>query len=157
MLLPFVRGVSRAAAAASCGRDAPRRVSVHARRPLRRSYAATAQRCDAPKKKEANTASTTAASTAAAAAPLGVPYSRLTVGIPREIYPREKRVAATPESVERLIRANFKRVLIERDAGAASHFSDAAYERAGATITDNVWKEADIVLKVCVCERLAYL
>lgn len=55
-------GVGRAAAAG--GRDAPRRLSVLARRPLRRSYA-TARRCD-PQKKEASTTTTKTA----AASPL---------------------------------------------------------------------------------------
>lgn len=30
-------------------------------------------------------------------APKGIPYSKLTIGIPKETFPREKRVAATPE------------------------------------------------------------
>jgi hypothetical protein len=29
--------------------------------------------------------------------PKGIPYSKLTVGVPKEHFPREKRVAATPE------------------------------------------------------------
>lgn len=79
---------------------------------------------------------------------LGTPYAQLTVGIPRERAALEKRVAATPESVQRLIHAHFQRVLVETDAGQASHFSNESYEKAGATIVDNVWKESDIILKV---------
>jgi len=29
--------------------------------------------------------------------PKGIPYSQITIGIPREVYPLEKRVAATPD------------------------------------------------------------
>eukprot|EP00540_Astrosyne_radiata_P000295 CAMPEP_0116825450 /NCGR_PEP_ID=MMETSP0418-20121206/1973_1 /TAXON_ID=1158023 /ORGANISM="Astrosyne radiata, Strain 13vi08-1A" /LENGTH=1068 /DNA_ID=CAMNT_0004453961 /DNA_START=47 /DNA_END=3253 /DNA_ORIENTATION=+ len=85
----------------------------------------------------------------ASAAPLGVAYEKLTVGIPKENFPLEKRVAATPESVKRLVKPGFK-VLIEDQAGASSYFSNADYEEAGATIvpTEQVWKDSDIVLKL---------
>jgi NAD(P) transhydrogenase len=41
-------------------------------------------------------------------------------------------------------------VLIERGAGAEAQFTDAAYEKAGATIGDSrtVWSESNILLKV---------
>jgi H+-translocating NAD(P) transhydrogenase len=79
--------------------------------------------------------------------PLGTPYSALTVGIPKETFPLEKRVAASPESVQRLVKPGFS-VVVERDAGAASHFSNADYQAAGAQVVDNVWQKSDIVLKV---------
>ena len=81
----------------------------------------------------------------------GIPYSALTIGIPKECFPLEKRVAASPESVARLLKPGFAAVHIETGAGQASHFSDAAYAEAGATIVPNVWQSSDIVLKVCVC------
>jgi alanine dehydrogenase len=48
-------------------------------------------------------------------------------------------------------------VVIEKDAGMGSHFSDPDYEAAGAKVVDDVWK-SDIVLKVRVCTeyRLGY-
>lgn len=79
--------------------------------------------------------------------PKGIPYSQLTVGIPKEDVPLERRVAATPESVARLVKPGFT-VLIQDGAGDASHFSNAAYEAAGAKIVPDVWKDSDIVLKV---------
>ena len=79
--------------------------------------------------------------------PKGIPYSQLTVGIPKEDVPLERRVAATPESVARLVKPGFT-VLIQDGAGDASHFSNAAYEAAGAKIVTDVWKDSDIVLKV---------
>ena len=81
--------------------------------------------------------------------PKGIPYSSLTVGIPKENFPLEKRVAATPESVERLVKPGFS-VLIEDGAGANAYFSNHDYEKAGAKIvsTSDLWKGSDIVLKL---------
>jgi NAD(P) transhydrogenase len=92
------------------------------------------------------------------AEPKGTPYSKLTVGIPKETYALEKRVAATPESIERLIKPGFH-VLVEENAGEAAHFSNADYQNIGATVvsTNELWKESDIVLKVRVMTRLAYI
>jgi NAD(P) transhydrogenase len=82
-------------------------------------------------------------------APLGIPYSKLTIGVPKETFPLEKRVAATPESVDRLIKPGFS-VLIEDGAGQDSHFSNEAYEKVGAKIVsaDEIWKQSDIVMKL---------
>lgn len=79
--------------------------------------------------------------------PLGIPYSKLTVGIPKETFPLERRVAATPESVARLIKPGFS-VQVETMAGEQSFFADADYQEAGATIVDNVYKSSNIILKV---------
>lgn len=81
--------------------------------------------------------------------PKGIPYAALTIGIPKETFPLEKRVAASPESVARLVKAGFKNIQIESNAGSDSFFSNAAYEQAGGTIVEgsHVWK-SDIVLKV---------
>ncbi|MEE8495865.1 MAG: Re/Si-specific NAD(P)(+) transhydrogenase subunit alpha, partial [Xanthomonadales bacterium] len=72
------------------------------------------------------------------------------IGVPREIYAGEKRVATTPGVAARLIKMGFN-VAVESDAGAAANFSDAAYEAAGCTVAataDEIWSDADIVLKV---------
>ena len=82
--------------------------------------------------------------------PKGTPYTKLTIGIPRETYPLEKRVAATPESVSKLVKPGFT-VLIESGAGQASHFNDTDYEAAGATVVkgnEEIWSKSDIVMKV---------
>ena len=79
--------------------------------------------------------------------PKGISYTNLKVGVPRETFPLERRVAASPESVGRLVKPGFQ-VLIEKGAGEGAHFTDQAYEAAGATIVDDVWKDSDIVLKV---------
>jgi H+-translocating NAD(P) transhydrogenase subunit alpha len=72
------------------------------------------------------------------------------VAIPREIHPGERRVAATPDTVARLVKLGFQ-VSVARGAGAGSAMSDAAYEAAGARIASPgpaLWHEADLVLKV---------
>ncbi|KAL4987901.1 NAD(P) transhydrogenase beta subunit-domain-containing protein [Aspergillus falconensis] len=79
-----------------------------------------------------------------------VPYSSLTVGVPREIFPNERRVALTPQNVALLLKKGFARVLVERGAGDGAQLFDQAYEKAGATMVDQptVWSESNIVLKV---------
>ncbi|WP_068399283.1 Re/Si-specific NAD(P)(+) transhydrogenase subunit alpha [Kribbia dieselivorans] len=70
------------------------------------------------------------------------------LGVPRESKPGETRVAATPATVEKL-RALGYDVVVESGAGDLATFSDAAYEAAGAVISDadGVWS-SDIVAKV---------
>lgn len=78
-------------------------------------------------------------------------FGELTVGVPREVYPGERRVALTPANVALLLKKGYKNILVERGAGSAAEFHDDAYEKAGATLVDsgsNVWSTADIVLKV---------
>ncbi len=70
------------------------------------------------------------------------------LGIPRESVPGERRVAATPDSVKKLRKLGFD-VTVERDAGLAAGFDDAAYASAGAVVADraSTWS-GDIVAKV---------
>ena len=72
------------------------------------------------------------------------------IGIPREIYAGEKRVATTPDVAVQLIKLGFE-VAVESNAGVAANYSDAAYEAAGCSVAatvDEIWAESDIVLKV---------
>ena len=65
------------------------------------------------------------------------------IGIPKEVHDNEKRVAATPETVERIHKLGYT-MAIEAGAGAAANFSDEAYKEAGAEIIDDVktlWAE----------------
>jgi H+-translocating NAD(P) transhydrogenase subunit alpha len=74
----------------------------------------------------------------------------LNVFIPRERRPGETRVAATPETVRRMVKAGLA-VAIERGAGEASFFPDADFEAAGARLLGDPaegWGGADAVLKV---------
>lgn len=69
--------------------------------------------------------------------------------VPREIREGETRVAAVPETVQRLVRDGFE-VGVERGAGLASMISDEAFEKAGATLSDDSspLASADVVLKL---------
>ena len=72
------------------------------------------------------------------------------IGVPREIYAGEKRVATTPDVAAQLIKLGFE-VSLESGAGAQANFADAAYEAAGCSIAanaDELWSGADIILKV---------
>ncbi|MDO0973703.1 Re/Si-specific NAD(P)(+) transhydrogenase subunit alpha [Mycolicibacterium frederiksbergense] len=70
------------------------------------------------------------------------------IGIPRESQAGETRVAATPQTVGQILKLGYS-VVVESGAGAASSFSDAAYEEAGASIGSSVQAlSADVVLKV---------
>jgi NAD(P) transhydrogenase len=77
-------------------------------------------------------------------------YANLSVGVPKESYPGERRVAMTPQNVKLLLKKGFSRVLIERGAGTEAEFTDEAYMQAGAKIVDHrsVFSESDILLKV---------
>lgn len=82
--------------------------------------------------------------------PQGIPYSSLTVGIPREIFPNERRVSLTPQNAALLRKKGFSQVLIEHNAGAEAQFLDEHYAAAGATLVsrDELFKQSDILLKV---------
>jgi alanine dehydrogenase len=72
------------------------------------------------------------------------------VGVPREIKVHESRVAITPEGVYEFIAAGHQ-VIIEDQAGMASSITNDEFVQAGALIlssADEVWKKADLVLKV---------
>ena len=72
------------------------------------------------------------------------------LAVARERQPGETRVAATPDSVRKLIALGFA-VTVEAGAGAAAAYPDADYEAAGATLTPtaaNAVSGADVLLKV---------
>lgn len=73
-----------------------------------------------------------------------------TIFVPREVTPGETRVAATPETVKRLIKLGYA-VVVEAGAGAASSMPDADFTAAGATVepgSRDAWAKADVILKV---------
>lgn len=72
------------------------------------------------------------------------------IAVPKEVFPGERRVALTPESVGRLVKKGFA-VWVESGAGQASFFEDREYEAAGARLVENVEEllsQADLVVKV---------
>ena len=68
------------------------------------------------------------------------------IGVPRETAAGERRVALVPEVVGKLVPAGFE-VHVQRAAGEAASFPDAAYEEAGARLVDD-WADAEAVVKV---------
>lgn len=70
------------------------------------------------------------------------------IGVPRESLSGETRVAATPKSVEQLLKLGFE-VCVESNAGALASFEDSAYQTVGAKTVnhDEVW-QSDLILKV---------
>ncbi|MCL4839777.1 MAG: Re/Si-specific NAD(P)(+) transhydrogenase subunit alpha [Thermoanaerobaculia bacterium] len=74
----------------------------------------------------------------------------LNVFVPKESRPGERRVAATPDSIKKLLKAGLA-VQVEQEAGLAAGFVDDAFAKAGATVVAHAadhWRSADIVLKV---------
>ncbi|KAK0210930.1 NAD(P) transhydrogenase beta subunit-domain-containing protein [Desarmillaria ectypa] len=78
------------------------------------------------------------------------PYGSLSIGVPREIYPGERRVALTPQNAALLKKKGFANVLVERSAGVEAQFLDEQYSSAGATLVsrEELFKASDIMLKV---------
>ncbi len=72
------------------------------------------------------------------------------IGVPKEIKPHEYRVALTPAGAEMLTHEGHE-IVLEKDAGLGSGFTDDFYENAGVTIldtADEVWAKAEMIMKV---------
>jgi alanine dehydrogenase len=72
------------------------------------------------------------------------------IGTVKEIKKHEYRVGLTPSSVLQYVKAGH-RVIVEKDAGLESGFTNEAYSISGAIIYDHakdVWKDADMIVKV---------
>jgi proton-translocating NAD(P)+ transhydrogenase subunit alpha len=71
------------------------------------------------------------------------------VGVPRETWPGENRVALIPSAAAALKKGGLD-VVVERDAGTAAGFPPGAYEAAGVAVAprDAVFAAADIILQV---------
>lgn len=72
------------------------------------------------------------------------------IGVPKETFPGEKRVATVPEVVPKLVKLGFG-VIVQSGAGEAASIGDDAYAAAGATVVPDaasIWSGADIVFKV---------
>lgn len=72
------------------------------------------------------------------------------IGVPKEIFKGEKRVATTPEVIGWLAKLGYE-VAVESDAGKDANFANEVYQEAGAEIISDrkaLWDAADIILKV---------
>lgn len=73
------------------------------------------------------------------------------IGIPAETRAGETRVAATPETVKKLIAKGLHTVLVQTNAGVNASIPDSAYQEAGAVIVSEaaqLYEQSQIVLKV---------
>ncbi|MFZ7141885.1 Re/Si-specific NAD(P)(+) transhydrogenase subunit alpha [Avibacterium avium] len=70
------------------------------------------------------------------------------IGVPKELLDNETRVAATPKTVQQILKLGFE-VLVEHDAGFKASFEDQAFIEAGAKVgtEQEVWN-ADVIMKV---------
>ncbi|PRW58793.1 NAD(P) mitochondrial isoform A [Chlorella sorokiniana] len=90
-----------------------------------------------------------AASLSAGPSAAGRPYSQLTIGVPKETFPGEQRVALTPAGAAALLKAGFQAVVVERGAGAAAEFADGDYVAVGASLGSAAEAfSQDVVLKI---------
>ncbi|MCP4726158.1 MAG: Re/Si-specific NAD(P)(+) transhydrogenase subunit alpha [bacterium] len=72
------------------------------------------------------------------------------IGVPKETFPGEKRVAIIPDVISLLIKREIE-VIVEAGAGKNAGFLDAAYEKKGAQIASSrkeVFDQADIIAQV---------
>lgn len=80
---------------------------------------------------------------------------QLRIGIPKESYFFENRVALTPESVKVLV-ANGHEVFVQKGAGEASSFPDVAYSAAGAHLVytvEDVYTKSETIIKISPLSR----
>jgi len=74
----------------------------------------------------------------------------MTIGVPRETFAGEKRVATVPEVVEKLVKLGFA-VKVESGAGDPANFADDTYRAAGAQVVGSaaeLYAGSDMVFKV---------
>ena len=73
----------------------------------------------------------------------------LRIGVKNEVAGFEKRVALTPSNVSELSQKGAQ-VMVQKGAGNESGFTDGMYEKAGATIVNDIYQEGDINTVVMV-------
>src|SRR5690242_4650688 len=72
------------------------------------------------------------------------------IGVPKEIKEQEQRVALLPSAVDQLKRRGHS-IVVQKNAGVGSGYSDEEYKKAGAEIIDSaeeVFKRAEMIVKV---------
>jgi len=72
------------------------------------------------------------------------------IGVPKEVYPGENRVALIPAGIQMLNKAGFE-VVVQAGAGDAAHIHDDEYRNSGASLAptaQSLYEQADIILKV---------
>ncbi len=82
------------------------------------------------------------------APPKGTPYSQLSIGVPKELFKNERRVAVSPAVTQTFVKKGFS-VNVEEGSGEQAKFTNADYVAAGGKIGSRQSALAsDIVLKI---------
>lgn len=72
------------------------------------------------------------------------------IGIPKEVLNGERRVAATPDTVKKMIKLGFE-VSVEAGAGELANYPDHMFQAAGASLiagAEPLWSSSDLVCKI---------
>ena len=72
------------------------------------------------------------------------------IGVLKETFPSEKRVAVTPDTVKKLVKLGAE-LTVEAALGQSSGFADEVYTDAGATVTSNrnhILAKSDLILRI---------
>src|SRR5262249_59209733 len=72
------------------------------------------------------------------------------IGVPREIFPGERRIALVPSVIPNLAKAGFE-VRMEAGAGSGAGYADADYAAKGAKVIadrSEVFRSADVLVQV---------
>ena len=75
---------------------------------------------------------------------------QLIIGVPKETFPGEKRVAVVPDNIPRFVKAGM-RVVVEAGAGFEAGFTDDQYKEKGAEVVPYrkaVFQNSDIITQV---------
>lgn len=74
----------------------------------------------------------------------------MVIGVPKEIYPGERRVSLVPSVIPNLAKAGME-VVVQAGAGTLAGYPDAEFEAKGAKIVPDraeIFKKADVILQV---------
>ncbi|GFN92167.1 NAD(P) transhydrogenase, mitochondrial [Plakobranchus ocellatus] len=78
----------------------------------------------------------------------GIPYTKLSIGVPKELFTNERRVALVPAAIKTLTKKGFT-VNVEENAGVEAKFLNDDYAEAGANVqSKKLVYDSDIILKV---------
>lgn len=74
---------------------------------------------------------------------------KLRIGVIKEKYFQERRVALVPSAVSHLVKSGFE-IIVERGAGLQANFTDISYSEVGATIVETSEEafQVDVVVKI---------
>ena len=69
------------------------------------------------------------------------------IGIPKETFPNESRVALLPSEIKQLTSNNLS-FQIESGAGNGAFFTDESYENSGASVMPDIYEKSEVILRI---------